>query len=126
MNWNVMALWEQFNHTVPSVVIALLILLLAFLCAWIVKKLVEKFMAVIKVDNLFKKAGIDDERRDKTKDFIAKLAYLVTFVLLLPGIFQKLGLNDSSPYFDTSDIKTSNTGRRTRSYFPRGRRRTWS
>ena len=94
MNWNVISLWEQFNNTVPSVLIAVLILLLAFLCAWIVKKLVEKFMALIKVDILFKKAGIDDERRDKTKDFISKLAYLVTFVLFLPGIFQKLGLSD--------------------------------
>lgn len=94
MNLNVISLWEQFNQSVPSVIIAVLILLLAFLCAWIVKYLVEKVMAIVKIDKLFEKSGVDEERREKTKTFIAKLAYLVTFVLFLPGIFQKLGLND--------------------------------
>ena len=87
-------LWEQFNHAVPSVVIAALILVLAFISAAIVKFLVQKLMQVIKIDVAFKKAGIEDERKDKLKEFIAKLAYLVVFVLFLPGIFQKLGLTD--------------------------------
>lgn len=87
-------LWEQFNRSVPSVVIAALILVLAFISSYIVKKLVQKLMEVIKIDVAFKKAGIEDERKDKLKEFIAKLAYLVVFVLFLPGIFQKLGLSD--------------------------------
>lgn len=87
-------LWEQFNRSVPSVVIAALILVLAFISAYIVKKLVQKLMEVIKIDVAFKKAGIEDERKDNLKKFIAKLAYLVVFVLFLPGIFQKLGLSD--------------------------------
>ena len=94
MNFNVISLWEQFNNSVPSVIIAVLILILAFICARIVKYLVEKVMAIIKIDKLFEKSGVDEERREKTKAFITKLAYLATFILFLPGIFQKLGLND--------------------------------
>ena len=41
-------LWEQFEHAVPSVVIAALILVLAFISAAIVKFLVQKLMQVIK------------------------------------------------------------------------------
>ena len=47
-------LWEQFNHAVPSVVIAALILVLAFTSAAIVKFLVQKLMQVIKIDVAFK------------------------------------------------------------------------
>ena len=94
MMQGLITLWEQFNNSVSSVIVAVLILLVAFLCAWIVKLLVTKLLSAIKTDALFKKAGIEDARKDKTKEFIAKLAYLVTFVLFLPGIFQKLVLND--------------------------------
>ena len=88
------SLWIQFENSIPSVVMAVLILILAFISAYIVKKLVEKLMAIIKIDKAFEKAGIENERKDHLKDFIAKLAYLVVFVLFLPGIFQKLGLSD--------------------------------
>lgn len=87
-------LWVQFNQSVPSVIVAALILVLAFISASIVKKLVEKLMEIIKIDSAFEKAGLDDDKKTKLKVFIAKLSYLVVFVLFLPGIFQKLGLTD--------------------------------
>lgn len=87
-------LWNHLFVGIPDVIIATLILILAFVSAWIVKKLIEKVMQIIKVDTVLKKAGITEEKTEKTKEFISKLSYLIVFILFLPGIFQRLGLND--------------------------------
>lgn len=93
---NCMIYWNNFLSGIPSVVVALLILLLAFLVSWIVKKLIIKLMDLIKIENLFTKAGLKDDESKKAKDFVAKLAYLISFVLFLPGIFSTIGLNGVS------------------------------
>lgn len=92
---NFMYLWNSFINGIPNVVIAVLLLLIAFLVAWISKKLVTKLMDLIKIEKLFQKVGLEEENT-KAKEFIAKLVYLIVFVLFLPGIFSKLGLNGIS------------------------------
>lgn len=92
---NIMYLWNSFLQGIPNVVVALLLLVIAFLVAWIAKKLVRKLMDFIKIEKLFQKVGLEEENT-KAKEFISKLVYLIVFVLFLPGIFGKLGLNGIS------------------------------
>lgn len=92
---NIMYLWDSFIQGLPNVVVAILLLAIAFLVAWIAKKLVTKFMDLIKIEKLFQKVGLEKENT-KAKEFIAKLVYLIVFVLFLPGIFSKLGLTGIS------------------------------
>ena len=87
-NW-----WDMFLNSIPNVVAALIILIFAFLTASIAKALVSKLMRIVKIDNLFKKAKISDERRESTKEFIKKTVYFVIFILWMPGFFERLGMN---------------------------------
>ena len=85
-------LWDRLMVNVPKAVEALILLIIAFICAYIVKNLMLKFLQVLKVDKALDKAKLDDNKKTSLKDFIAKLFYLITFALFVPGIFQKLGL----------------------------------
>lgn len=85
-------LWDELWAGVPEVVQALLVLVLAFLVAWIAKKAIIKLLQFVGFDKVLTKVGLDKESQGKTKEFISKLVYLVTFVLFMPGIFEKLGL----------------------------------
>ena len=87
-NW-----WNTFLNSVPNVVVALIILIFAFISASIVKALISKLMKIVKIDKLFEKAKITDERRENTKEFILKTVYFVVFVLWMPGFFERLGMN---------------------------------
>ena len=88
--------WEQLMVNVPTVIEALLLLIIAFICATIVKNLIIGTMKILKLDNALDKAKIDNSKKTSLKDFISKLFYLVTFILFVPGIFQKLGLTNVS------------------------------
>ena len=90
---NVASLWNQFLNSIPNVVAALVILIMAFLTATIVKTLVSKLMKNVKIDKLFDMAKIENERKEKTKEYIEKLAYFITFMLWTPGFFGKLGMD---------------------------------
>lgn len=79
-----------------AVIRAVLLLLVAFLCAKIVKSLVNKVLSKTKL-------GVDDsssdtasEGRGKTVDFLGRLMYLLVFLLFVPGIFDSLGLGEMS------------------------------
>lgn len=85
--------WEQFWGGLPDALVALLVLILAFFAAWLAKKAILKLMGFVGFDKILQKAGLDAESQGKTKDFIAQVVYLVVFVLFMPGIFEKLGLN---------------------------------
>ena len=90
---NVANLWNQFINGIPNVVAALIILALAFIVATIAKSLISKLMKTVKIDELFEKAKIQEERKTKTKEFIEKLVYFIIFILFMPGFFEKLGMN---------------------------------
>lgn len=90
---DVTVMWNELSNSLPDFVIAILILIVAFLISWIVKKSVLKLLKVLKVSKLFEKAKLDEEASNKVMEFIAKIVYLITFTLFLPGIFGKLGLS---------------------------------
>ena len=87
-NW-----WDMFLNSIPNVVAALIILILAFFTASIVKSLISKLMKTVQIDKLFEKAKITDEKRENTKAFIEKIVYFIIFILWIPGFFEKLGMD---------------------------------
>ena len=88
--------WDKMMVNVPNAVEALLLLIIAFVCASIVKGLVLKTLEILKIDKALDKANIEKESKTSLKDFFGKLFYLVTFALFVPGIFEKLELNGVS------------------------------
>ena len=74
-----------------SVVKAALFLAVAFILAAIAKNLALKLLNKFNLDT---KLGKDES--DSTKTFIAKLVYLLVFLLFVPDIFASLGMNSIS------------------------------
>ena len=93
---NLTNMWSRLMSHVPNAIEALILLLLAFLCAYIVETLVYGTMKLLKIDSALDKAKLEDEKKLSLKDFVAKLFYLITFAFFVPGIFSKLGLTTVS------------------------------
>ena len=90
-NW-----YDKLMDRVPNFVGALILLVVAFLCAFLIKKLVFKIMSVLKFDSALDKSKIDNERRSVLKSFVANIFFLITFALFVPAIFSKLELEGVS------------------------------
>lgn len=85
-------------RSVPDVIYAILLLVVAFIAANVVKSLVVKLLKAVKAEKLFGKIGVKEEAAKGSMEFVAKLAYFVTFLLFLPGVLDKLGMQSvSSP-----------------------------
>lgn len=83
-------------NRVPDVIFAILLLIVAFIAAKIAQKLVTKLLGLIKGEKITEKTGLKQESLDSAKVFIAKLVYFVVFLLFLPGVLDKLGMNSVS------------------------------
>ena len=83
-------------NRVPDVIFAILLLVVAFIAAKIAQKLVTKLLGLIKGEKITEKTGMKQESVDSAKAFIAKLVYFVVFLLFLPGVLDKLGMNSVS------------------------------
>ena len=80
-----------------AVIKAVLLLLLAFITAAVVKSLVVKLFTKTKLSVLLKQSDSADGT-EKSVDFIGKLVHLLVFLLFVPGIFESLGMKEvSSP-----------------------------
>ena len=77
-------------------IVTILLLILAFVAAWLVKRLLLKFFKVVKAEALLSKLGVKDAVINSFVQFIAKLAYLITFLLFLPGVLDRLGMSSVS------------------------------
>lgn len=83
---------------IPNILYAVLLLVVAFVAAAVVKSLLTKLLKAIKVENLLGKIGVNEKAAQSTVEFVGKLAYFVTFLLFLPGVLDKLGMQSvSSP-----------------------------
>lgn len=89
---NIISVWDELMRGVPSVVVALILLIVAFICAAIVRDLIYKAMNILNLDSKLEKAKIEDGKKSSLKEFVGKLFYLITFILFIPGIFEQLGL----------------------------------
>ena len=79
-----------------AIIKAILLFVLALIVAKVVKSLIVKLATTTKLSELLSRSG--EENREKTVEFLGKLAYLLTFLLFVPGIFESLGMTQvSSP-----------------------------
>lgn len=81
---------------VPNVIYAAILLVIAFVAAKIVKSLVIKLLKAVHAENFLSKLGVKDTATNSSIEFVAKLAYFVTFLLFLPGVLDKLGMESVS------------------------------
>ena len=83
---------------VSNVFVALLLLVVAFIAAKVVKSLVVKLLKAVKAENFLSKLGVKDSVTNSSIEFVAKLVYFVVFLLFLPSVLDKLGMHSvSSP-----------------------------
>lgn len=83
---------------VSNVIVALLLLVVAFVAAKVVKSLVVKLLKAVKAENFLSKLGVKDNVTNSSIEFVAKLVYFVVFLLFLPSVLDKLGMHSvSSP-----------------------------
>lgn len=81
---------------IPNWIFAVLLLVVAFIAATIAKKLVTKLLKTVKAEEKLAKIGVKDASTGSSIEFIAKLVYFITFLLFLPGVLDKLGMNSVS------------------------------
>ncbi len=87
-----------FSSGIWAVMKAVLILLLAFITAAIVKSLAVKLFVRTKLNALLGQTDRSTDGKEKVITFIGKLVHLLVFLLFVPGIFESLGMREvSSP-----------------------------
>lgn len=86
-----------FSSGLWAIIKAVLLLLLAFITAAVVKSLVVKLFTKTKLSALLRQTD-SASGKEKSVDFIGKLVHLLVFLLFVPGIFESLGMREvSSP-----------------------------
>ena len=91
-------LLDQLNLAVPSIIYAIITLIIAFIVAGIAKSLVINLIEALRLDKYTDKLGVVDEETGSSTEFIGKLVYIIVFLLFLPGVLNRLGLEGvSSP-----------------------------
>ena len=88
--------FQDLLDQVPNFIFALVLLIIAFVAAKIVKSLVTKLLKAINAEGFLGKLGVKDTATNSSVEFVAKLAYFVTFLLFLPGVLDKLGMQSVS------------------------------
>lgn len=76
---------------IGSIIVAALILVVAFVAAAIVKSLVLKLIDKTKLKDILTKADAEG-KAGSAREFTGKLVYLLVFLLFVPAIFSALGL----------------------------------
>lgn len=87
---------DSFFDAVPSVITAVLLLLLAFAAASIAKYIIVKGLGKIKANKYTDKLGIVDEKTGSSVEFLGKLVFFIVFLLFLPAVLDKLGMHNVS------------------------------
>lgn len=86
-----------FGSGIWAIIKAVLLLLLAFITAAVVKSLVVKLLTRTKLNALLSQTD-SAGGKERSVDFIGKLTHLLVFLLFVPGIFESLGMREvSSP-----------------------------
>ncbi len=88
--------WEKLASNIPDVVRALILLVVAALVAWGAKKLTIKLFKWFRIERALAKFGIEKKNIESTRTFVSKIVQLIVFVLFLPGVFQRLGLDSTA------------------------------
>ncbi len=88
--------FQDLLDQVPNFIFAIVLLIIAFIAAKIVKSLVTKLLNAVNAEAFLGKLGVKDTATNSSIEFVAKLAYFVTFLLFLPGVLDKIGMQSVS------------------------------
>lgn len=88
--------FSSILRQVPDFIYAIILLIIACFAAKFVKSLVNKLLKAVNAEKVLNKIGIKDSVTDSSVEFVAKLAYFVTFLLFLPGVLDKIGMQSVS------------------------------
>ncbi|MDQ2085581.1 mechanosensitive ion channel [Herbivorax sp. ANBcel31] len=89
-------LLNSFEDLLPSVVTAILLLIVAYLVAVIAKKIVMKGLKLLKLERYTDKLGIVDEVTGSSLEFIGKLVFVIVFLMFLPAVLDNLNMQNVS------------------------------
>lgn len=95
--------WQSFQDTLPALVKGVILILIAWLVAVLVKNVVTKWFKKIKLDERLVKWKMftSIEQADSLLDSLGKICYYLIWLVFLPGIFTTFGLNSiASPITD--------------------------
>ncbi|MBQ9141215.1 MAG: mechanosensitive ion channel [Lachnospiraceae bacterium] len=84
---------SSIGSTFINLLVAVLLLVVAFIVAGVVKSLIVKLLNAINVQKLLGKFGAKEDVTKSAVDFVAKLVYFVVFLLFLPAVLDRLGMN---------------------------------
>lgn len=81
---------------VGSILAAVLFFVVALVVAELVKNFVVKFLKKMKLDEKLKKFGVEEEKSMKYIESFGTMVYLIVMLLILPSVFDVLGMNSVS------------------------------
>lgn len=87
---------EDLKSTLINLLWAVVILVIAFVVASVVKTLIVKLLNAVKLEKLLGKFGAKEDASKSGIDFISKLVFFVVFLFFLPAVFTKLGMSNVS------------------------------
>ena len=82
-------LLNYFETLLPSVVTAIILLIVAYLAAIIAKGIVVKALKLLKLEKYTDKLGVVDEVTGSSLEFIGKLVFVIVFLMFLPAVLDK-------------------------------------
>jgi len=86
----------DFLRSLTNPLVAILLLVVAFIAAGLAKKLIVKLLKAVKAEKLLSKLGADESVAESAITFVGKLVYFVVFLLFLPSVLDRLGMNSVS------------------------------
>lgn len=88
-------LWNSFSSMIPSILGGILLILVAWLVATLVKKAITKGLSAANVDGKLVNWGAarSEDQGASMIEMLGQVFYYLVWVLFLPGIFQTFGLN---------------------------------
>lgn len=95
--------WQSFQDTLPSLIKGVVLIIIAWLVAVLVKNIVTKGFKKIKLDERLVKWKMfnSTEQADSLLASLGKIFYYLIWLVFLPGIFTTFGLNSiASPITD--------------------------
>lgn len=87
-------LWASLAASIPAIIGGILLILIAWIVAVLVKKAVSKGLRAVGLPSRFVKWNVaeTEDQAETTIDTIAQILYYIVWVLFLPGIFDTFGL----------------------------------
>lgn len=89
---------SELSLAIPSIIYAIILLAVAFVVAGFVRSLVVRILKRMDIEKYTDKLGVVDEETGSSLEFIGNLVYFIVFLLFLPAVLNKLGMESvSSP-----------------------------